>query len=620
MVGRTEPGARWYIALATSLVVGAAAAAIVLYSGKDFADRGPLSYPSPGAVVAEDARVIPPAVDRCFPVRPPVPFRYVAVTAEVLGRQVAACYTVGVGSGNVQLVSVIDAAGVGVRDPAVLKAAGVWPSIAVVTTARGLVLGVLTVAVIVALGWVYYRSPRPGPPVLPAGARRSWWHGRGAGWLLVLLPVASWIPFSVTSSITPARKIRIVFQASFVVTAVFVAVQLTTAAPLGDSWGLAIFGSALGALVLCSLGGSFWLTPADFDHPDRRPAAAPRRRPARLTVGWQTTARSRSRAHHTVDRPPPHRTSAHPRPLPSSPVEDRISRWRAAAKPRLNLGRLLRLVATVLAVFLAATAMIGLGVGLGVRLDPLVRIVLLLLFLPWMYLWFFVFPGCVTAVLAAPLIIGWRAPARILVLRPFGRPDHSRPLRGLVRREVAGYGHTYTLADVAISVRWYIAIPVVLGQLAMLSFRQRRLRTPADLDDFVLTMTHRRRRNLNWAVARSKVFPVRCTDELWRVAVLRMIAASDVVLFDATHLSGNLIWEIDALRRLRRLQDCVFLSYHGDEARTAAALGCHGIRVRLLGFDGAGRLVDPQGFRHALAAILARTTEPVGPAMRARTP
>ena len=61
-------------------------------------------------------------------------------------------------------------------------------------------------------------------------------------------------------------------------------------------------------------------------------------------------------------------------------------------------------------------------------------------------------PGVAAALLALPIALSWRRPARFLVLRRFARDDASRGLGALLLRYVCPSGHVYTPADRDITI------------------------------------------------------------------------------------------------------------------------------------------------------------------------
>jgi len=96
----------------------------------------------------------------------------------------------------------------------------------------------------------------------------------------------------------------------------------------------------------------------------------------------------------------------------------------------------------------------------------------------------------------------------------------------------------------------------MVGQLGLMSFRSRRVSGAAELQKLLTLVDHRFRRNLNWAVARSKVFAIRSTDDMWRPTVGELMKRVDAILIDVTEVTDGLCWELSAVqdpRSVRRL-------------------------------------------------------------------
>lgn len=89
------------------------------------------------------------------------------------------------------------------------------------------------------------------------------------------------------------------------------------------------------------------------------------------------------------------------------------------------------------------------------------------------YVVVYVLPFVFTLPLSAPIIGLWQDPPTFLLLRPFHRGVLSKPMKRIARRDIAPFGHTYTLSDLDVSVPWYVRVPLVLGQFALFSFRLR---------------------------------------------------------------------------------------------------------------------------------------------------
>lgn len=243
---------------------------------------------------------------------------------------------------------------------------------------------------------------------------------------------------------------------------------------------------------------------------------------------------------------------------------------------------------------------IAVGVFLGA--------IALLLALPAAYVVFYSLPALISLPLILPGILAWRTPARILVLRRFGRRDLSRSLRRVIGRDVAGFGHVYTLGDPHIRVRWFVRFPLLVGQVAFLTFRHRRVRSAYGVRR-LLHYTHRTtRRNLNWYMSQRKIWPLRCSDEVWRQCVEALASDADVILIDVSDISDHLRWEL-ALCRDRELLDRVVplvSQEHQSAVEREFAQGLDGIRLPKPYVYGPKSLVDLSGFLDEVALIVAR--------------
>jgi len=165
------------------------------------------------------------------------------------------------------------------------------------------------------------------------------------------------------------------------------------------------------------------------------------------------------------------------------------------------------------------------------------------------YLGIYVLPFIIALPVAAPIVALWQAPPRFLFLRPFNRRPLTRGLSRLVHREAARFGHTYTLADADLRVRWYVRVPLLLGQIALLSFRRRTIRRTRQLERLERALGRTWLRNINWCLSWKKVFAVASDDACWQQVVERLLRDSAVVFIDLTEFRPNVRWELELIRR-----------------------------------------------------------------------
>ncbi|MCA8949605.1 MAG: hypothetical protein KDE27_08895 [Planctomycetes bacterium] len=88
-----------------------------------------------------------------------------------------------------------------------------------------------------------------------------------------------------------------------------------------------------------------------------------------------------------------------------------------------------------------------------------------------------------------------------------------------------------------------------LAQLAFFHFRMRTIGSARSLRRVRVAMRVRWARNINWSVSFSKVFPIRCRDEMWRTCVDMMLRETDMVVMDVSQPSASIEWELDRCRR-----------------------------------------------------------------------
>jgi hypothetical protein len=232
-------------------------------------------------------------------------------------------------------------------------------------------------------------------------------------------------------------------------------------------------------------------------------------------------------------------------------------------------------------------------------MTPVIAIADVCSYVLGLYLLFFVFPFLITLPITLPFALRWQDPARFLLLRPFGSPAISGKLRRFLRQELYPMGHCYTLADAAIRVSWQVRIPLLLGQLALFSFRTRKVRNPKNLQRLAREMNRRVMRNLNWVLSRDPFFPITCSDLAWQACVRAVVERADVVLMDVSVLSPNMLWELDLLRDSGALARTVLLVRENDCELATQKLIAHaapvaGVPLVVYGNDGvAGVLAKP---------------------------
>lgn len=178
----------------------------------------------------------------------------------------------------------------------------------------------------------------------------------------------------------------------------------------------------------------------------------------------------------------------------------------------------------------------------------------------------FILPLLVTLPLVLPYVLFWKTPGHFLLLRPFSKKWNRGIVKRLMRRNVAPYGHIYTLSDSKIKIPWYIQIPIILGQLSLFLFRFRTIYRPEQLEKLELAIRRRWLRNLNWSLSYMKIFPVTCMDFSWKACVSRLLSDMDVIIIDLSETKTGVIWELDRCKELGVLDKVLFVKRENPKA------------------------------------------------------
>lgn len=201
--------------------------------------------------------------------------------------------------------------------------------------------------------------------------------------------------------------------------------------------------------------------------------------------------------------------------------------------------------------------------GLGELLETLNAWTILLNLLVILILIHLFVPAIAVFPFFCLLVMRWRDPLNIVVLRPFSHENTSRTLRKLIRTRLSGLGFFYTLADDHIKQKWYIKYPIIIGQTSLFQFRTgawRKIDDPSEVDELCERLEQRRRRILNWIVSWDKVFPIKCDNTQWQYCVGNLISYADVILVDLTGCKDNIVWEILACNGLGLMSNMILLA------------------------------------------------------------
>jgi len=162
------------------------------------------------------------------------------------------------------------------------------------------------------------------------------------------------------------------------------------------------------------------------------------------------------------------------------------------------------------------------------------------------YIGFFVIPFLLTLPVVLPLASTHKNVYRIVFFRKFNTSS-NRHIRRYIRKVIGQYGHVFTLSDRMFKVKWYVRIPLFLGQFSFFHFRLATIRSSKGIDRLHTLLHHKGKLNVNWYLSRSKIFAIKTTDEYWKQTAKVLLEDANLVLFEITELTEALDWEVNTV-------------------------------------------------------------------------
>ena len=141
-----------------------------------------------------------------------------------------------------------------------------------------------------------------------------------------------------------------------------------------------------------------------------------------------------------------------------------------------------------------------------------------------------------------------------------------------------------------------------------LRLTHRRVMLPSQVRRLVHYMRRTTRRNLTWYLSQRKIWPIRCSDNVWRQCVEALACDADVILIDVSDVNEHVRWEL-TLCRDRHLLDRVVLLVSEerlDAVERGVAEGFYAVRPPKPYVYGRKSLVDVGGLVDEVARIVAR--------------
>ncbi|HEY4291356.1 MAG TPA: hypothetical protein VGN00_29850 [Puia sp.] len=225
---------------------------------------------------------------------------------------------------------------------------------------------------------------------------------------------------------------------------------------------------------------------------------------------------------------------------------------------------------------------------------------------------FFIVPCLLSLPVVVPLAMGNKRVDRIVIFRKFNSRNSSIAIRRIIRTSVSNYGHVFTLSDSNFRIKWYIRLPLLIGQASFFHFRPRFIKDDPSLADLDKKLSDRGWLNINWLLSSGKIFSVKSTDEYWQAAAQLLLKECRLVLMDITLLTGPLEWETKVTKQ-QGLEESIILI--ASEKNSQVVQDWKRLYdtpdiydIPLYYYDEKGSLLDKAGFEQTAAGILAKNT------------
>jgi len=301
-----------------------------------------------------------------------------------------------------------------------------------------------------------------------------------------------------------------------------------------------------------------------------------------------------------------------PNPILETPTTDIAEILHQAKVQKRNalIIKIMMRLFMVLSIFacLAGTMILLMTSGAGLFRESPTYIVWVVLLL--VYSSFLVVPFLLSMPVILPLALRNRNVDRIVVFRKFNSKPSSKALLKFIRPIISNYGHVFTLSDSRFRAKWYIKIPVLLGQTSFYHFRQRTIKDEKSKEELDRKLLQKGWLNINWLLSTSKIFSVKSTDEYWQEAARSLLKGSQLVIMDVSKLTAPLEWETE-LTKTNGLEESIILTASEENRAVAAEWKAKydtidDYDIPLYFYTQKGVLLDKKGFEQTAAGIIAK--------------
>lgn len=172
------------------------------------------------------------------------------------------------------------------------------------------------------------------------------------------------------------------------------------------------------------------------------------------------------------------------------------------------------------------------------------------------------------AAIGVGLVVGVVSTHRILLLRPFGRPQMTRPLKRVVVRHLAHRAHVYTLSDRSyrpntFGVLWNIiaaGFRYLVGIVTRPSFRVGAVSNEPSFIAFASRISDRLTPSIRKMFGGGQACNIKTSDQWWRHVIDVLIHSADIIVMDISRVGGGSAWEIVQLDIRNALDRTIFIA------------------------------------------------------------
>ena len=259
----------------------------------------------------------------------------------------------------------------------------------------------------------------------------------------------------------------------------------------------------------------------------------------------------------------------------------------------------------VLPLWAAYLFMIGIGPGFFSKIPDYIYIVTALL----VYGIFFIVPFLLCLPVVIPFALQQKNIGRIIILRKFNDDLSKKPLRRIVKTDLSNYGHVFTLSDKNFKVKWYVRIPLVLGQMSFFHFRQKIISTKKDIAILEKKLSATLWLNVNWLLSFGKIFSIKTTDELWKETATTLLKENSLILFDTSYDTDSLEWEFTEIKKLGYTRNLIAITNSekllGESKWKNIFNSQKDIQIPVFYYDKKGKMPEKLDFDFTVARMLA---------------